>query len=352
MEWSAFSSVVPMLQAMHASNVVPLVRVPWLDAGAIMKALDAGAYGVICPMVNNRQQAEQLVSYVRYPPDGTRSFGPTRALFSAGADYAREANDEILCLAMIETAEAMENLEDIVSTPGIDGVYIGPSDLALGIGNGRLAPHFDREEEEMVTAIKKILAAAHAAGIRAALHCGTPEYAAKAVGWGFDMVTISSDGAAAFGCCVRQRESYTRIDWRNRLEFAPARCLLRCRTSAYSGIGNHEYAAVQCFKREVSLHWLCFRIAGIGRNTVVTFRMSRGSFMNRRHVQQSLLAFTLMVGTCGYAQTDEENILSALANVKRVADPQQDRTRSRILQGQRLCSREHSRCERNAQVAR
>ena len=205
-----YSDVVPMLQAMHASRVVPLVRVPWLDAGAIMKALDAGAYGVICPMINNRQQAEQLVSYVRYPPDGTRSFGPTRALLSAGADYAAQANDEILCLAMIETAEAMENLEEIVSTPGIDGVYIGPSDLALGIGNGRLAPHFDREEEEMVTAIRKIRAAAHAAGIRAALHCGTPEYAARAVDWGFDMVTVSSDvrllTAAAYGSVSRTRE--------------------------------------------------------------------------------------------------------------------------------------------------
>ena len=205
-----YSDVVPMLQAMRAGNVVPLVRVPWLDAGAVMKALDAGAYGVICPMINNRQQAERLVTYVRYPPDGTRSFGPTRALVSAGADYAAEANDEILCFAMIETAEAMENLEEIVSTPKLDGVYIGPSDLALGIGNGRLAPHFDREEEEMVTAIRKILAAAHAAGIRAALHCGTPEYAARAVGWGFDMVTVSSDvrllEAAALDSVSRTRE--------------------------------------------------------------------------------------------------------------------------------------------------
>lgn len=205
-----YSDVVPMLQAMHASNVVPLVRVPWLDAEPVMKVLDAGAYGVICPMINNRRQAERLVSYVRYPPGGTRSFGPTRALLSAGADYAQHANGEILCLAMIETAEAMENLEEIVSTPGIDGVYIGPSDLALGIGNGRLAPHFDREEEEMVTAIRKIRAAAHDAGIRAALHCGTPEYAARAVGWGFDMVTVSSDvrllSAAASDSVSRTRE--------------------------------------------------------------------------------------------------------------------------------------------------
>ena len=205
-----YADAVPMLQAMRASKVVPLIRVPWLEAGSIMKALDAGAYGVICPMINNRQQAEQLVSYGHYPPDGTRSFGPTRALLSAGANYAKKANEEIICLAMIETADAMENLEEIVSTPGLDGVYIGPSDLALGIGNGRLAPHFDREEDEMVTAIQKILAAAHAAGIRAALHCGTPEYAAKAVGWGFDMVTISSDvrllSGAAFESVSRTLE--------------------------------------------------------------------------------------------------------------------------------------------------
>ena len=205
-----YADAVPMLQAMRASKVVPLIRVPWLEAGSIMKALDAGAYGVICPMINNRQQAEQLVSYGHYPPDGTRSFGPTRALLSAGANYAKKANEEIICLAMIETADAMENLEEIVSTPGLDGVYIGPSDLALGIGNGRLAPHFDREEDEMVTAIQKILAAAQAAGIRAALHCGTPEYAAKAVGWGFDMVTISSDvrllSGAAFESVSRTLE--------------------------------------------------------------------------------------------------------------------------------------------------
>ncbi|WP_282608583.1 HpcH/HpaI aldolase/citrate lyase family protein [Pelagibius sp. Alg239-R121] len=188
-----YSGAVPMLQAMRASGVTPMVRVPWLDAGAIMKALDAGAYGIICPMVNSRAEAEQLVSYMRYPPRGTRSFGPTRANFSAGAGYAAEANDEVLCLAMIETAEAMENLEEIVSTPGLDGVYIGPADLTIGVTNGRLPPGFDREEPEMIEAIQRILAAAKTAGIRACLHCGSPAYAAKAIGWGFDLVTLLND---------------------------------------------------------------------------------------------------------------------------------------------------------------
>ncbi len=182
-----------MLQALRASGVTPMVRVPWLDPGDIMKALDAGAYGIICPMINSREEAERLASYMRYPPHGVRSFGPTRALFSAGSDYGQHADKEVLCLAMIETAEAMKNLEAILSTPGLDGVYIGPADLTLGLTGRRYATGFDREEPEMVEAIRKVLEKSHAAGVRAALHCGTLAYAAKAVGWGFDLVTISND---------------------------------------------------------------------------------------------------------------------------------------------------------------
>ena len=188
-----YESATGMLQAMRASGVTPMVRVPWLDPGDIMKALDAGAYGIICPMINTPEEAARFVSYMRYPPDGQRSFGPTRVNFSAGGDYGQHANKEVLALAMIETAEAFANLEAIVTTPGLDGVYIGPADLTLGLTNGRLPAGFDREEPEMVDAIKRILAAAHKAGIRAALHCGGPAYAAKAIGWGFDLVTLSND---------------------------------------------------------------------------------------------------------------------------------------------------------------
>ena len=182
-----------MLQTMRASEVTPMVRVPWLDPADIMKALDAGAYGIICPMVNTREEAEKLVSYVRYPPHGVRSFGPTRVNFSAGADYGQHADAEVLCFAMIETAEAMRNLEAIVSTPGLDGVYIGPADLTLGLTGRTYPTGFDREEPEMIEAIKRVLQAAHNAGIRACLHNGSAAYAAKAVGWGFDLVTISND---------------------------------------------------------------------------------------------------------------------------------------------------------------
>lgn len=188
-----YEMATTMLQAMRASGVTPLVRVPWLDAGDIMKALDAGAYGVICPMINNAEEAARLVSWVRYPPVGTRSFGPTRANFSAGADYGQHADEQMLCFAMIETAEAVKNIDEIVATPGLDGVYIGPADLTLGLTGQQYPRGFDREEPEMIEAIRHILDRAHQAGIRAALHNGTPEYAARAVEWGFDLVTISND---------------------------------------------------------------------------------------------------------------------------------------------------------------
>lgn len=188
-----YDTMVAMLQAMRASGVAPMVRTPWLEPGAIMKALDAGAWGVICPMVNTRADAERLVSYVRYPPHGCRSFGPTRANFALGSDYAAVADDEVLCFAMIETAEAMSNLEEIVRTPGLDGVYVGPADLTLGLTGRRYRTGFDREESEMLEAIHHIRTMAHAAGLRMGLHNGSAAYAAKALSWGCDLVTVSND---------------------------------------------------------------------------------------------------------------------------------------------------------------
>jgi 4-hydroxy-2-oxoheptanedioate aldolase len=200
-----YSSVLPMLQAMRASGVVPMARVPWLEPGIIMKVLDAGAYGVICPMVSTAAQAAEFVSYLRYPPLGQRSFGPTRVSLAAGADYGSQANGEILGFAMIETAEGMANLDAIAATPGLDGLYVGPADLTLGLTQGRLAAGFDREEPEMIEALKTIVGACKRQGIRAALHCGTAEYAARAIDWGFEMTTVSGDArllAAAAGASV------------------------------------------------------------------------------------------------------------------------------------------------------
>ncbi len=200
-----YSNLLPMFQAMRASGATLMARVPWNEPGIVMKALDAGAYGIICPMVNTAEEAARFVNYLRYPPLGQRSFGPTRISFAAGADYAGEANANMLAFAMIETAEGMANLASIAATPGLDGLYVGPADLTLSLTQGRLPPGFDREEPEMIAALQKIAAACKHNNLRAALHCGTPEYAARAIGWGYSMTTVGGDArflAAAAGAAV------------------------------------------------------------------------------------------------------------------------------------------------------
>jgi len=204
-----YAALLPMMQALRAASATPLVRVPWREAGIIMKALDAGAQGIICPMINTAAEAAEFVSYLRYPPHGQRSYGPTRAAIAYGG-YDVSANDEVLALAMIETAQGVANLDAIAATPGLDGLYIGPADLALGTQNGRLPPGFDWEDPEMVALIQRILAACKTHGIAACLHCGSAEYAARAIGWGFDLTTVSGDvrllAAAAAGSVARWRE--------------------------------------------------------------------------------------------------------------------------------------------------
>jgi len=185
-----YQTAVTMLQAISTTAVPPMMRVPWLDPGIIMKCLDAGAFGVICPMVNSRVDAEKLVSACRYPPRGSRSFGPIRALLYAGADYARHANDTVIAMAMIETRQALDNLDEILSTDGLDAVYIGPADLSLALG---CTPKFDQDEKPVVEAIDHILARAKQHGVVAGIHNGTPEYAARMIEKGFQFVTIASD---------------------------------------------------------------------------------------------------------------------------------------------------------------
>ncbi len=205
-----YETMLATLQALGNTAVTSLVRVPWLDTAAIAKALDGGAEGIICPMISTREEAERLAAYMRYPPQGSRSSGPTRAAVIAGPDYAEHADAELLCFAMIETAEGYANVDSIVATPGIDGVYVGPSDLTLGLTGRNYRMGLDREEPEILDAIRAILASAHRAGKRAGLHTGGPDYAAKAIGWGFDLVTVSSDirllaaGAAAAVSKARQ----------------------------------------------------------------------------------------------------------------------------------------------------
>jgi 4-hydroxy-2-oxoheptanedioate aldolase len=185
-----YQSMIPMLQAISTTDTVPVVRVPWLDPSALMKALDAGAYAVICPMISTADEARQLVAYTHYAPRGTRSFGPVRATLYGGADYAQQANDTIVTFAMIETAQALENLDAIMSVEGLDAVYIGPSDLSLALG---CRPVFDDVDPPVAQAIDHILERAKAHGLVAGIHNGTSEGALARVAKGFQFVTVSSD---------------------------------------------------------------------------------------------------------------------------------------------------------------
>ncbi len=185
-----YQAAVAMLQGISTTETVPMARVPWLEPGIIMKLLDAGAYGIICPMINSREDAQRLVAACRYAPKGHRSFGPTRALLYAGADYPDHANQTVLALAMIETQAALDNLDDITSTPGLDGVYIGPSDLGLSLG---FAPTLEPTEPRVMQAIEAILKSAGKNGIAAGIHCGSARRAREMIEWGFQLVTIMSD---------------------------------------------------------------------------------------------------------------------------------------------------------------
>ncbi len=185
-----YQVAVTMLQGISTTGAMPMARVPWNDPARLMKILDAGAYGVICPMVNTRAEAEALVRACKYPPRGYRSWGPVRASIYAGADYGDHANDDIVVMPMIETAEAMKNLDDILSVPGVDGVYVGPSDLSLALG---LKPRLDQTDAPVVEAQQKIAEACKRHGVVAGIHNSTATYALKMIAQGYQFVTLASD---------------------------------------------------------------------------------------------------------------------------------------------------------------
>ncbi len=188
-----YSDAVVMLTAISTTAVTPLVRVPWNEPSMIMKVLDAGAYGVIVPMVSNRAEAERAVAACRYPPAGIRSNGPNRALLYGGADYQKNADREMLCIAMIETAEGIGKMDEIISTPGLDAVYIGPTDLALSLG---LPAVMDNDEPKHVATVNKILETCRKHKVAAAMHTASAKYTQRYIDQGFNMVMLISDRLA------------------------------------------------------------------------------------------------------------------------------------------------------------
>lgn len=169
-------------QAVSTTDTVPMVRVPWNEPVFIQWALDAGAYGVIVPLVNTREEAIKAGGACRYPPLGYRSAGPNRVRLYAGADYLEQANEEIICLVMIEDINTVARIEELAEAPGIDGFYIGPADLALSIG---IAPADYRKNTRHAKACQKVLDVAKAHGLIPGVHCGSPEEVVQRIKQGF-----------------------------------------------------------------------------------------------------------------------------------------------------------------------
>lgn len=191
----AYQVALEMLQAIGTTETVPLVRVPGNDFASINKVLDAGALGVVVPMVNSAEEARAAVRACRYAPEGARSFGPSRAAFSAGPDYFANANDTVACIPMIETREAVEALDEILAVPGIDAVYVGPNDLSLTLG---LPPAPDNPGAYQ-EAYQRIAKACAQHGVVAGIHAN-PSLAAKHVATGYRLITVASDlGGLASG---------------------------------------------------------------------------------------------------------------------------------------------------------
>jgi len=179
-----------MLQGICTTDVTPILRVHWNDPAIIMKSLDAGAMGIICPMINSREECERFVQACRYAPRGYRSSGPIRAMVWAGDDYHAKADDSVITFAMIETAEAVRNIDAILSTPELDAVYVGPSDLSITLGGN---PGIDQTDPRVVAAIDTIVQACLKHGIHAGIHTGTAAYAKQMIAKGFDFVTMATD---------------------------------------------------------------------------------------------------------------------------------------------------------------
>ena len=192
-------AAVGMLQAVSAGPAVPMVRAAANDAAHIGKLLDAGAYGIICPGVDSAAECAAFVEACRYPPTGRRSLGPARGLLYGGPDYLAHADAEVLTWAMVESVESLGALAEILAVPGLDGVYVGPSDLALSMG---LAPAHAMPGP-VLAAVHEIAAAARASGVMTGIYCGTGAEAGGLAAAGYDLVTPGNDVALV-------RESATR----------------------------------------------------------------------------------------------------------------------------------------------
>ncbi|HKI59002.1 MAG TPA: aldolase/citrate lyase family protein [Trueperaceae bacterium] len=193
------------LRAIELAGAVALVRAPWNDAAALMRILDAGALGVIVPMIGSAADARAAVAACRYPPAGIRSHGPIRAARAHGGDYPTRAAEEVLVFAMIETRGALDDLDEILAVEGLSGLYVGPADLAYALG---LEPRLDNDHPEHVAAVGRILDACRRHGKVAGLHTADPAFARAAAERGFQLLTVATDHSALVSEVTRRLRAF------------------------------------------------------------------------------------------------------------------------------------------------
>ena len=183
-----YDRMVEMVRAISSRGAAPFVRVLANEHGEIMRALDAGARGIVVPLVNTPEEAAHAAEACRFPPRGIRSFGPTRARLTQGGSIAEL--ESVACFVQVETTIAFERVDAIASTPGVDGIYVGPSDLALSFGESPQQPEC---HEVMRGRIDAIQAATRLADIDIGIHCLNGSRAADYARRGFDFVTVIVD---------------------------------------------------------------------------------------------------------------------------------------------------------------
>lgn len=193
-----------LLAAISSTPAVPMVRVAANNPEQIGKVLDAGAYGVICPGVDSSVEAAQFVSACRYPPSGMRSFGPSRGLTYGGTNYLEHADDTVLAWAMVESSSAVDRVDDIARTRGLDGIYLGPSDLALSLGVPVSAGPF---AGPLLDAVTHVLSRCHKAGRVAGIFCSSRVQVEQVLDMGWDMVTPGNDMSLV------RAEAQRRLGW-------------------------------------------------------------------------------------------------------------------------------------------
>jgi 4-hydroxy-2-oxoheptanedioate aldolase len=201
------ADLLGLLQAISTTPSVPLVRVPWADPQAIKRALDVGAYGLMLPMVESREQAEQCVRAMKYPPAGQRSYGGTRRTLYGGPDYNDHANEQVLVIPMIESIAGVAHVDDILSVPGVDACFVGPNDLAASLG---LPPSLNPRGAAYDEALARILDACRRHGVAPGIQTEDAAAANARLEQGWRLVGVGGDGRFMATTALRELRAIRR----------------------------------------------------------------------------------------------------------------------------------------------